>query len=90
MWWNDIKCKYMFLILLKNLARKGLIDLLGPLAIKSSNKMIRERQHPWPAEITKCKHWPTVAISNSDPLHGTLHHANKFLSCKVISSNFVI
>ena len=29
MWMNDIKCKYMFMFPLKNLARKGLIPTLG-------------------------------------------------------------
>ena len=28
-WNNDIKCKYMFLFLLKNLAHKGLSSMIG-------------------------------------------------------------
>ena len=42
------------------------------------NKMFKERQHPRPVEIRKCEHWLGVAISNSDPPHGTLHHTTKF------------
>ena len=42
------------------------------------NKTFRERQHPRPAEIRKYEHWLSVAISNSDPRHGTLHHTTKF------------
>ena len=42
------------------------------------NKTFRERQHPRPAKIRKYKLWLSVAISNSDPLHGSLHHATKF------------
>ena len=39
------------------------------------NKTFRELQYPRPANIRKCEHWLSMAISNSDPLHGTLHHA---------------
>ena len=42
------------------------------------NDTFRERQHPPPAAIRKCDYWPSVAISNNDLLHGTLHHATKF------------
>ena len=35
MWRNDIKCKYMFMFSLKNLARKGLISE-NPLTVETS------------------------------------------------------
>ena len=41
-------------------------------------KQQRKRQHPWSAAIRTCEHWLRVAISNSDLLHDTLHHATKF------------
>ena len=42
------------------------------------NKKFREWQHPRPAELRKWKHWLSVAITNGNPLHGTLHHATEF------------
>ena len=42
-----------------------------------TNKTFRERRHPRPAEIRKCEHHLSVAISYSDP-HHKLHHATKF------------
>ena len=43
-----------------------------------NSKTFIERQHPRSAAIRKCEHWLSVAVSNSNPLHGTLHHATKF------------
>ena len=38
-WRNDIKCKYMFMFPLKNLARKGLIEIsIANIAAKYDNK----------------------------------------------------
>ena len=42
------------------------------LFVSKVHKTFRE-QHPRPAEIGKCEHWLSVAISTSDPPHGTLH-----------------
>ena len=42
------------------------------------NKTFRERQHPRPAEIRKCEHKLSEAISNSDSLHDPLLDATKF------------
>ena len=36
------------------------------------------RQHPWQAETRKSQHGLSAAISNSDQLHGRLHHISKF------------
>ena len=44
--------------------------------LTTENKTFRERQHPRPAVIRKCEHRLSMAISNGDPFHGTLHHAN--------------
>ena len=54
--------------------------LLHLLVMRIENKTFRKRQHPGPTEIRKCEHWLSMAISNSDPLHGTLHVATKLLS----------
>ena len=48
------------------------------LFVSKAHKTFREQQHPRPAEIGKCEHWLSVAISTSDLLHGTLHHATDF------------
>ena len=40
-------------------------------------KTFKERQHSRRAAIGNYKHWLSVAISNNEPLHGTLHHATK-------------
>ena len=48
------------------------------LFVSKAHKTFRERQHPRPAEIGKCEHWLSVAITTSDPPHGTLHHATDF------------
>ena len=48
------------------------------LFVSKAHKTFRERQHPRPAEIGKCAHWLSVAISTSDPPHCTLHHATDF------------
>ena len=49
------------------------------------HKAFRERQHPRSAEIRKCDQRLTVAISSSDPLHGTLFHATKFHAIMLIT-----
>ena len=52
-------------------------------------KTFREWQHPQPGKIRKCEHTMNADISNSDPLHSTLHHATKF-QVMIIFSHFLI
>ena len=43
-----------------------------------NNKTFRKRQQLGPVEIRKCKHWLSVAISNNDLLHCSVHHPTNF------------
>ena len=51
MWRNDIKCKYMFIFTLKNLARKRFI---GPLWTNFSKIWIKFQTFYWSKCISKC------------------------------------
>ena len=49
MWSNDIKCKYMFIFPLQNLARKELI--ISPVSEGSGDVMVLRRSRPPPAMV---------------------------------------
>ena len=57
MWSNDIKCKYMFMLLLNNLARKGLRRFYQiPWMLCSPAPQIPGRSTVRSAQITLCPH----------------------------------
>ena len=48
-WRNDIKCKYMFMLPVKNLARKGLIK---PIMLSTRHKSFQDEFSPWHADFS--------------------------------------